>query len=157
MAANTAQHMGNLPSGMGICTTLPDLFYIPELVFGVLTWALVASTLVQPSMLLGWVMFVSVFCFVMTLVWIIIFVSGAHRNSSGWAALDLAYHGIAAFFYLSSSVLLAYVTISFKALAGSSEGLRLYRIDISAVVFSFVATLLYFIHTIFSAIRWKSF
>lgn len=32
MAATTAQPMGNLPSGLGICTTAPDIFYLPELV-----------------------------------------------------------------------------------------------------------------------------
>ncbi|KAG7492900.1 mal, T cell differentiation protein b isoform X1 [Megalops cyprinoides] len=152
MASTTAQHMGNLPSGIGICTTIPDIFYIPELVFGGLVWTLVASTLVIPSNPLGWVMFVSIFCFVMTFLWMMIFACGGHRNSSGWAAADFAYHGLAAFFYLSSSVALASVTLDKRG-----GDLRIYRIDISAVVFSYVATLLYFIHTILSAIRWKSF
>lgn len=34
MAATTAQPMGNLPSGLGICTTAPDIFYLPEMVSG---------------------------------------------------------------------------------------------------------------------------
>lgn len=34
MAATTAQAMGSLPSGLGICTTAPDIFYLPELVSG---------------------------------------------------------------------------------------------------------------------------
>ncbi|XP_036962648.1 myelin and lymphocyte protein-like isoform X2 [Acanthopagrus latus] len=96
MASHTAT-MGNLPSGIGICTTIPDILYLPE--------------------------------------------------------LDFAYHGIAAFFYLSASVALAKVTLDMKD--GSS--FQNYQLDISAVVFSYVATLLYFIHTILSAIRWKSF
>lgn len=32
MAATTAQSMGSLPSGVGICTTMPDILYLPELV-----------------------------------------------------------------------------------------------------------------------------
>lgn len=32
MAASTTQAMGSLPSGLGICTTAPDIFYVPELV-----------------------------------------------------------------------------------------------------------------------------
>lgn len=55
-------------------------------VFGGLVWILVASTHVDPPNPLGWVMFVSVFCFVMTFLWLIIFVSGCHKNGSGWAA-----------------------------------------------------------------------
>ncbi|KPP62161.1 hypothetical protein Z043_119666, partial [Scleropages formosus] len=83
--ANTAG-MERLPSGLGICTTIPDMFYIPELVFGGLVWCLVASTYVVPANPQGWVMFVSVFCFVMTFIWLVVFTCGGHRNSGGWAA-----------------------------------------------------------------------
>ncbi|KAM3606563.1 uncharacterized protein V6R79_018791 [Siganus canaliculatus] len=153
MAATTAQSMGSLPSGLEICTTAPDIFYLPELVFGGLVWILVASTKVDPPNPLGWVMFVSVFCFVMTFIWMIVFMAGGHRNSAGWAAADFAYHGLAAFFYLSAGVALAYITFQKKTTAE----LRIYQIDIAAVVFAYVAMLLYFIHTILSSIRWKNF
>ncbi|XP_074503276.1 myelin and lymphocyte protein [Sebastes fasciatus] len=153
MAATTAQPMGSLPSGLGICTTAPDIFYLPELVFGGLVWILVASTKVDPPNPLGWVMFVSVFCFVMTFLWMIIFAAGGHKNHPGWAAADFAYHGLAAFFYLSAGVDLAYITFQKKDLGTSKD----YHIDIAAVVFAYVATLLYFIHTILSSIRWKNF
>ncbi|XP_035848095.1 myelin and lymphocyte protein-like [Sander lucioperca] len=152
MAETTAQPMGSLPSGLGICTTAPDIFYLPELVFGGLVWILVASTHVDPPNPLGWVMFVSIFCFVMTFLWLIIFAAGAHQNSSGWAAADFAYHSLAVLFYLSAGVDLAFITLMKK-----SGELRIYQIDISAVVFAFLATLLYFIHTILSSIRWKNF
>uniref|UniRef100_UPI003AAFBFEC myelin and lymphocyte protein-like n=1 Tax=Centroberyx gerrardi TaxID=166262 RepID=UPI003AAFBFEC len=153
MAATTAQPMESLPSGLGICTTVPDIFYLPELVFGGLVWILVASTHVDPPNPLGWVMFVSVFCFVMTFLWMIIFAAGGHKNSSGWAAADFAYHGLAAFFYLSAAVDLAFITFLKK----SGTDFKIYQIDIAAVVFAYVATLLYFIHAILSAIRWKNF
>lgn len=32
MAATTSRGMESLPSGLGICTTVPDVFYLPELV-----------------------------------------------------------------------------------------------------------------------------
>ncbi|KAI3363399.1 hypothetical protein L3Q82_012020 [Scortum barcoo] len=153
MAATTAQPMGSLPSGLGICTTAPDIFYLPELVFGGLVWILVASTHVDPPNPLGWVMFVSIFCFVMTFLWMIIFAAGGHQNNAGWAAADFAYHGLAAIFYLSAGVALAYITLENK----NSKSFRIYQIDIAAVVFAYLATLLYFIHTILSSIRWKNF
>ncbi|KAK2878856.1 hypothetical protein Q8A67_019647 [Cirrhinus molitorella] len=155
MAAAT-QQMSSLPSGLRICNTVPDILYLPELVFGGLVWILVASTLVSPPNPLGWVMFVSVTCFVMTLLWLIIFACGVHKNSSAWATADFIYHLIAVIFYLSASVLLAYVTIIFSNATGAPFE-RYYKIDIAAVVFAFVTTLLYFIHCIFSAVRWKSF
>ncbi|KAL7405108.1 hypothetical protein ABVT39_023907 [Epinephelus coioides] len=152
MASNTAT-MGNLPSGIGICTTIPDILYLPELIFGGLVWILVACTLVVPQNPQGWVMFVSVFCFSLTFIWMVVFACGGHRNKGSWAAADFAYHGIAAFFYLSASVALATVTLGLDDGTGSQS----YKLDIAAVVFSYVATLLYFIHAILSAIRWKSF
>ncbi|XP_018595579.1 myelin and lymphocyte protein [Scleropages formosus] len=153
MASTTAQPMGNLPSGLGICTTLPDIFYLPELVFGGLVWILVASTHVSPPNPLGWVMFVSVFCFVLTFLWLVLFACGAHQNSSAWAAADFVYHFVAVVFYLSASVILAFITLLRKDL----DPFKYYQIDIAAVVFSYVATLFYFIHTILSVVRWKSF
>ncbi|XP_008314426.2 myelin and lymphocyte protein-like [Cynoglossus semilaevis] len=152
MASNTAT-LVNLPSGGKICTTIPDILYLPELIFGGLVWILVACTLVVPQNPQGWVMFVSVFCFVMTFIWTMVFACGGHNNRSSWAAADFIYHFIAAFFYLSASVALAKVTLEAK----DKSNFKNYQLDISAVVFSYVATLLYFIHTILSAIRWKSF
>ncbi|XP_035760677.1 myelin and lymphocyte protein-like [Neolamprologus brichardi] len=77
-------------------------------VFGGLVWILVASAKVDPANPLGWVMFVSIFCFIMTTLWFFIFLCGGNQSSI-WPAL----------------------------------------------VMSYVATLLYFLHAIFSAIRWK--
>ncbi|XP_059377010.1 myelin and lymphocyte protein-like [Carassius carassius] len=156
MAAAT-QQMSSLPSGLRVCSTVPDILYLPELVFGGLVWILVASTLVSPPNPQGWVMFVSIFCFVMTFLWLIIFACGGHKNSSAWATADFIYHLIAVVFYLSASVILAYITIIFKSGTSVSIIDQYYKIDIAAVVFSYVATLLYFIHCILSAVRWKSF
>uniref|UniRef100_H3CHK0 Mal, T cell differentiation protein a, tandem duplicate 2 n=1 Tax=Tetraodon nigroviridis TaxID=99883 RepID=H3CHK0_TETNG len=143
---------GNLPSGTGICTTIPDILYLPELIFGGLVWILVACTLVVPQNPQGWVMFVSVFCFVMTFIWMVAFACGAHHHRGGWATADLLYHALAALFYLSASVSLAKVTLDLR----NGSSFRNYQLDISAVVFSYVSTLLYCIHAILSAIRWKS-
>lgn len=54
-------------------------------IFGGLVWILVASTRVEPENPQGWVMFVSVFCFFMTFLWLIVFACGAHKNRGGWA------------------------------------------------------------------------
>lgn len=59
----------------------------PLQVFGGLVWVLVASEHIVPHNPLAWVMFVSVFCFVMTLAWMIIFGFGCHRSSPTWAAM----------------------------------------------------------------------
>ncbi|XP_060789227.1 myelin and lymphocyte protein-like [Neoarius graeffei] len=145
-----------LPSGCKIFISMPDILFIPEFVFGGLTWCLVASTRVDPANPLGWVMSVSIFCFVLTTVWFFIFLSGGNQ-SSWWPGLDAGYHFIAVLFYLSSSVALAYVTLDYKRrLTQGEKVLKTYQEDIAAVVMSYIATLLYFLHAIFSALRWKS-
>uniref|UniRef100_A0A8C6CYH7 MARVEL domain-containing protein n=1 Tax=Moschus moschiferus TaxID=68415 RepID=A0A8C6CYH7_MOSMO len=65
---------------------------------------------------------------------------------------DAAYHCVAALFYFGASVLEALVTIQLQ------DGFfyKYYHENISAVVFSYVATLLYVVHAVFSLIRWKS-
>ncbi|XP_061693820.1 myelin and lymphocyte protein-like isoform X2 [Syngnathoides biaculeatus] len=164
MASTTSGDV--VPSGCAIFTSIPDLFFIPEFVFGSLVWILVASTRVYPDNPLGWVMFVSVFCCLFTTLWFFFSLCGANQ-SDVWPALDTGYHFLAAVFYLSASVILAYVTVlkgwgvtvdsrgvvNLVPLVG--EGLKIYRLDIAAVVMSHVSTLLYFLHAIFSAIRWK--
>nr|XP_057914845.1 myelin and lymphocyte protein-like isoform X2 [Doryrhamphus excisus] len=164
MASTTSGDV--LPTGFRIFTTIPDLFFIPEFVFGGLVWILVASTRVLPDHPLGWVMFVSVYCFVFTTLWFFIFLCGANQSSI-WPALDVGYHFLAVVFYLSASVDLAYITVlkgwgvnidSAGAVAVvplTGDLLKFYRLDIAAVVMSYVATLLYFLHAIFSAIRWR--
>lgn len=60
-------------------------------VCGGLVWILVASAKIQPVNPLGWVMFVSVFCFVMTTLWFFIFICGANQSSI-WPGLVSRFH-----------------------------------------------------------------
>ncbi|XP_064271113.1 myelin and lymphocyte protein [Passer domesticus] len=143
-----------LPSGLAVLTTFPDVLFIPEIIFGGLVWILVASSRVPDSMLQGWVMFVSVFCFVMSISLLCLYLCGAHGGSgSCWVTLDVICHCTAALFYLSAAVLEAYMTYSLSFFPTLAQQ---YRENIAAVVFAFVATLLYVIHKVFSLLRWKS-
>ncbi|XP_042298720.1 myelin and lymphocyte protein isoform X2 [Sceloporus undulatus] len=100
----------------------------------------------------GWVMFVSVFCFVISTLLLLLYMCGAHGGKSAWVAVDAFYQVIATVFYLSAAVLQAYTTYMLKF-----EGtFKNYQIDIAAVVFAFAVTLTYFIHMVFSLVRWKS-
>ncbi|XP_032876356.1 myelin and lymphocyte protein-like [Amblyraja radiata] len=139
-----------IPSGCSVFVSFPELLMLGEFVFGGLVWILVASARVAFVYDQGWVMFVSVFCFVITTVLFILYMLGVQRCSSGWTVVDVFYHFIAAVFYLSIAVLQATDTR-----AGLYYG-KTYRINIAATVFAFVATLLYTIHAISSIVRWKT-
>ncbi|NXV51024.1 MAL protein, partial [Uria aalge] len=84
---SSAASTTSLPSGLDVLTTFPDVLFIPEIVFGGLVWILVASSKVPSPMLQGWVMFVSVFCFVMSTTLLCLYICGAHRGSSSWVTL----------------------------------------------------------------------
>ncbi|CAM4731882.1 unnamed protein product [Leuciscus chuanchicus] len=153
MASNTGQS-GFLPSGAALFCTIPDIFYLVELVFGGLVLCLVASTKLAPNNPQAYVISVTIFCFIMTFIWLIVFATGSHRNKSSWASADVACHGFASLLYFSASVLLALVTIGIGTF---NTSIIEYKLDVAAVVFAFLTTLLYTVHTIFSALRWKSF
>ncbi|NP_001075880.1 mal, T cell differentiation protein a, tandem duplicate 1 [Danio rerio] len=154
MATNTGP-LGHLPSGGAIFCIIPDILFLPELIFGGLTLSLVASTYLIPYNPQAYVISVTIACFLTTFLWLMVFVCGYHHNRKSWATADVAYHGCATVLYLSASVLLALVTIGWSQ--PDNMFFLIYQLDIAAVVFSFLTTLLYFTHTIFSALRWKTY
>ncbi|KAM6280963.1 myelin and lymphocyte protein [Porphyrio hochstetteri] len=149
---SSAASITSLPSGLAVLKTFPDVLFIPEIIFGGLVWILVASALVPAAIVQGWVMFVSVFCFVMSTTLLCLYLCGAHRGSSSWVTWDVICQETAALFYLSAAVLQAFVTISYSR---STSGV-IYQESIAAVVFAFLATLTYVVHLVYSLGRWKS-
>ncbi|XP_067841179.1 mal, T cell differentiation protein b isoform X2 [Heptranchias perlo] len=144
-----------IPSGGKVCTSFPEILMLGEFVFGGLVWILVASTRVSFPQDQGWLMFVSVFCFVITTLLLILYLAGVQNSSSAWTAVDVFYHFIAAVFYLSVAVMEASDTrLIFRLLVSADP--KLFKLNIAATVFAFLATLLYTIHAILSILRWKS-
>ncbi|XP_026705249.1 myelin and lymphocyte protein isoform X1 [Athene cunicularia] len=152
---SSATSTTSLPHGLAVLTTFPDVLFIPEIIFGGLVWILVASSKVPLPILQGWVMFVSVFCFVMSTTLLCLYICGVHGGSSSWVTLDVICQETAALFYLSAAVLEAYFTYE-AGLSTNPLVTTIYRENIAAVVFAFIATLMYVIHKVFSLLRWKS-
>ncbi|XP_053567918.1 myelin and lymphocyte protein [Bombina bombina] len=143
-----------LPSGGKLLATFPDLLMIPELIFGGLVWILVASSKVPLPLWQGWVMFVSVSLFLFTFILMILYCARVHGGKSVWSSIDAFYHFVAALFYLSASVLEAAFTASYGiSILGRSDAI--YKLNIAATVFVYLATLSYVIHAVFSLLRWK--
>ncbi|NXT67773.1 MAL protein, partial [Chaetops frenatus] len=123
-------------------------------IIGGLVWILVASSRVPDSMLQGWVMFVSVFCFVMSISLLCLYICGAHGGGgSCWVTLVRACDHPQSLPCLAvpcraGRVLGAGVALCNTALTGWCV--------FPSQVFAFVATLLYVIHKVFSLLRWKS-
>ncbi|XP_075452489.1 myelin and lymphocyte protein-like [Ascaphus truei] len=156
MEANTAApvygDVSALPSGLKVVSSFPDALMIAEIIFGGLVWILVASTdrLEFTPNIQGWVMFVSVTCFLATSLLFILYCTGVHGGKSSWTTNDAFYHSAAALIYLSASVLQAYFVINFIFLY-----VKAYQENIAAVVFAYLTTVSYVIHAVFSLLRWK--
>ncbi|KFQ61942.1 Myelin and lymphocyte protein, partial [Pelecanus crispus] len=80
LAMSSATSATSLPSGLAVLTTFPDVLFIPEI-------DMVASSKVPSCILQGWVMFVSVFCFVMSTTLLCLYICGVHGGSSSWVTL----------------------------------------------------------------------
>ncbi|NWH92547.1 MAL protein, partial [Aegithalos caudatus] len=151
MSSSTSS--STLPSGLGVLTTFPDVLFIPEIIFGGLVWILVASSSIPSSMLQGWVMFVSVFCFVMSISLLCLYLCGAHGGGGGcWLALVRAPRACPAPQPAACYVQGEHCCRGLQRWDWLSLGCCVFP----SQVFAFVATLLYVIHKVFSLLRWKS-
>ncbi|NXV97911.1 MAL protein, partial [Calonectris borealis] len=149
LAMSSATSTTSLPSGLAVLTTFPDVLFIPEIIFGGLVWILVASSKVPTPMLQGWVMFVSVFCFVMSTTLLCLYVCGAHGGSSSWVTLVSGCdkpEGPSPPKSQAGACLCGSFFFPFAlcSLLGND------------CVFAFLATLMYVIHKVYSLLRWKS-
>ncbi|XP_072356166.1 myelin and lymphocyte protein-like [Scyliorhinus torazame] len=141
-----------IPGGTKLLTNIPDALMLPELVFGALVWILVASINVFDQFSQGWVIFVSLLLFVLTLLLLICYFLGWPRSSTAWCFLDACYHGMAALFYSTAAVLQANSTLRLQ----NTPFAKQYQTDIVATIFAFIATVLYVVHAVFSFKRWKT-
>ncbi|NWY70029.1 MAL protein, partial [Erithacus rubecula] len=122
-------------------------------IFGGLVWILVASSRIPDSMLQGWVMFVSVFCFVMSISLLCLYLCGAHGGGgSCWVTLVRACD--------KPQPSLPGCALHTGTPDGTGEGVWAGKLTGCCVfppqVFAFAATLVYVIHKVFSLLRWKS-
>ena len=72
------------PGRPGLTVTLISL---PLQAFGGLVWILILLTQVPVPLVQGWVLFVSVSCFIVTTLLLFLYIVGAHKNRNFWITL----------------------------------------------------------------------
>ncbi|EHA99039.1 MAL-like protein [Heterocephalus glaber] len=110
-------------------------------VFGFWVWVLVAATQVATPLLQGWVMYVSLTSFLISLMFFLSYLLGFYKRFESWRVLDSLYHGTTGILYMSAAVLQAHETIM-----SESANLKNYYINTAASFFAFITTLLYILH-----------
>ncbi|NXJ04565.1 MALL protein, partial [Odontophorus gujanensis] len=138
-----ATSQSTLPSGPAVFKTIPYAFILPEIICGAWVWILVAATSVSLPLLQGWVMYVSLTSCLISLLLLISYLFGFHRNSNNWKVLDSLYHGATAILYLSAAVLQANATINSEFSPNSPPA---YQLNCAASFFAFITTFLYILH-----------
>ncbi|KAM5163910.1 MAL-like protein [Mantella aurantiaca] len=168
MASTGIQVPGNyevpdVPYGLGVFRTLPYAFIPLELLLGAWVWILVAATRVFYPIVQGWVMYVAVSSFFFSLLLLMVYLFGFHRNHCNtWRIIDVIYHGISAIFYMSAAVLQAYATIfcDYTIPVANPNIFEVrtcspvfYHLDAAATFFAFLTSLIYMLHSFQSYVR----
>ncbi|XP_050749392.1 MAL-like protein isoform X2 [Gymnogyps californianus] len=95
-----------LPSGPAVFKTVPYVFILPEILCGTWVWILVAATSVSFPLLQGWVMYVSISSWLISLLFLLSYLFGFHKNSENWKVLFFAF--ITTFLYILHSFSIYY-------------------------------------------------
>ncbi|XP_015417751.1 PREDICTED: MAL-like protein isoform X1 [Myotis davidii] len=112
-----------------------------QVVFGFWVWVLVAATHVANPLLQGWVLYVSLTSFLISLMFLLSYLFGFYKRFESWRVLDSLYHGTTGILYMSAAVLQAHATI-----VSESQNLDKYMTNTAATFFAFITTLLYVLH-----------
>ncbi|XP_045040845.1 MAL-like protein isoform X3 [Desmodus rotundus] len=101
----------DVPPGLALFFTIPYAFFLPELASGCWVWILVAATQVTHPLLQGWVIYVSLTSFLISLMFLLSYLFGFYKRFEFWRVLDSLYHGTTGILYMSAAVLQAHATI----------------------------------------------
>ncbi|XP_029993147.1 plasmolipin [Sphaeramia orbicularis] len=84
--------------------SIPAILMVVEIVLGLLHWALIASAPYTVLPAYGWVMFVAVTFWILTIVLFCLILFGAQQNMTTipWTMTVMVYHGVAAVLYLTA-------------------------------------------------------
>ncbi|XP_039594738.1 myelin and lymphocyte protein-like [Polypterus senegalus] len=155
----TSKSASGLPTGCQVLESMPDILMIPELIFGGLVWVLLLSTKeinLNPE---GWLLMVSIFCFISSLIWLFVFFCGLNQGSF-CLNLDFQYHWLATLLYFVVTVLHLSATMAGYPKRNSTSNssiepdLNKY-LYFAARICYVMATLLYLIHAVKSFLRLK--
>ncbi|XP_061421612.1 CKLF-like MARVEL transmembrane domain-containing protein 8 isoform X1 [Lethenteron reissneri] len=132
-----AQSSSQIALDKGFVKTIPGILMILEIVFGLLVWSLVAATNYTTVPPLGWVLFVAVFFWLLTVFFFVVdlFALYTRAQNINWLLVGFGYNLAAAVIYLTAA-------IADAASSNIYEGFERSHL-VASTFFAFVVTLLY--------------
>uniref|UniRef100_G1P963 MARVEL domain-containing protein n=1 Tax=Myotis lucifugus TaxID=59463 RepID=G1P963_MYOLU len=113
-------------------------------VFGFWVWVLVAATHVANPLLQGWVLYVSLTSFLISLMFLLSYLLGFYKRYESWSVLiGQPVHGTTGILYMRPSL---YHLTWETSKAGLQLGLSHRGITVARKFFAFITTLLYVLH-----------
>ncbi|XP_024599241.1 CKLF-like MARVEL transmembrane domain-containing protein 8 [Neophocaena asiaeorientalis asiaeorientalis] len=139
------------PEDREFLRTLPGLLIVAEIVLGLLVWTLIAGTEYFRVPAFGWVMFVAVFYWVLTVFFLIIYITMTYTRipQVPWTTVGLCFNGSAFVLYLSAAI----VDASSVSPERDSHNFNSWA---ASSFFAFLVTICYAGNTYFSFIAWRS-
>ncbi|XP_023683437.1 CKLF-like MARVEL transmembrane domain-containing protein 8b [Paramormyrops kingsleyae] len=148
---------GNLPGSAQLydgrfTRTAPGRLTVAEIVFGLLVWMLIAGTDYSSVPALGWVMFIAVVCWLLTVFFFIMYLTSAYYRIPlvPWRTVALLFNGSGAVLYLVASILDA------TSLHRARRGQHTFHCWAASTGFAVLVTLCYVAHAFISFSAWKS-
>ncbi|KAL6488636.1 hypothetical protein MHYP_G00023770 [Metynnis hypsauchen] len=132
--------------------SLPGMLMFAETVCGLLVWTLLAGTEYLHVPALGWVMFVSVVCWVLTICLFLLYLTTAHTKipQVPWTVLGFCFNSSAAVLYMTAAV------INAASVTHATRGRYYYISWIASTVFAFLVVLCYAANAFVSYKSWRS-
>ncbi|XP_051513280.1 plasmolipin-like [Myxocyprinus asiaticus] len=147
-SSNEPQRRFGIPSivDVNFIKTIPGILLLAEIVVGLLVWALIASTNYTTIPAYGWVMFVSVTLWLLSIALFIMLLLSLHERLSSvpWPLVLFVFYAVATVLYLT-----AFLTDA------ASVPLNNSYLGTSAF-FAIVVTLLYTASSYFAYLGWRS-
>ncbi|KAL7878755.1 hypothetical protein AOLI_G00097290 [Acnodon oligacanthus] len=145
-----SMHLMNAPMDLNFIKTIPGILLLAEIVLGLLVWALISSAAYHLVPAYGWVMFVSVTLWILSIVLFIILFLNIWQKlvSVPWPLVLMVFYAVATVLYLT-----AFVTNA----ASVSPYKFGYHYDhmAAAAFFGIVVTLTYAASTFFAYLDWR--
>ncbi|XP_042333315.1 CKLF-like MARVEL transmembrane domain-containing protein 8 isoform X2 [Sceloporus undulatus] len=149
--ANFSSTSSTLAYDKDFLRTLPGLLMLAEIILGLLVWTLIAGTEYFLYPVFGWVMFVAVFYWVLTLFFLIIYMTMTYTRipQVPWTTVGLCFNG--------SAFLLYFIAAIVDACAVTKElDSHNYNSWAASSFFAFVVTSCYGGNAYFSFVSWRS-
>ncbi|XP_040838047.1 plasmolipin [Ochotona curzoniae] len=137
--------LGFVRSSLGVLMLL-------QLVLGLLVWALIADTPYHLYPAYGWVMFVAVFLWLVTIVFFILYLLQLHLKwyTVPWPLVLMIFNASATVLYIT-----AFITCSASVNLTSLKGSRQYNQHAAASFFACLVMIAYGVSTFFSFQAWR--